>query len=118
VNNLDRIITKALKERQQELFHELTAIADQLAVFDPPKPMRSYSGAQLHEAKIMEHASSNWMTSPQFARKTGMSRHATTRALNRLVEQNRLAFSSVNRVPHYKLAPQRIRIKVGYGELK
>lgn len=114
---LDRKIAQALKERRKELHAELSVIAEQLSIFEPPKPVVIRTAGEMSEQRVLEWATGDWITGHEFSKKTGMHQRGTTRTLNRLVEQGVMEHKNINRVPHFRRKPETKRIRAGYGEL-
>jgi hypothetical protein len=115
---LDRNIAKALKERRSELHAELSEIATQLSIFEPPKPIVVRTAGEISDARVLEWVTGDWATTQEFAKKTGMHQRGTTRTLNRLTEQGVLESKDINKVTHFRRKPERKRISVGNGELR
>lgn len=117
---LKKRIIKALKIRRDELHEQLVTIADTLDQLDPPKTAKVIrrTAAEMNEQRILEWLTSDWTTYEQLLTKTGLGKHSTTRALNRMVNGKTLEVKAINKVVHYRQPLQTMRLVAGVGELK
>jgi sulfur carrier protein ThiS len=117
---LQKRIISALKVRRDELHEQLVTIADVLDQLDPPKiaPVVRRTAAEMNEQRILEWLTNDWTTYEQLLKKTGLSKHSATRALNRMVNAKKLEVKAINQVVHYRQPIQTMRLVAGVGELK
>jgi hypothetical protein len=116
---LEQRIVKALRLRREQLMAELAEVGYQLNVWDPPPPIVVRTAAEQNTERVREALTSDW-SAKQAVRsrlKPPVSKNATTRALNRLVEQGVAEHLNTHGIDHYRRARQELRLVAGYGQI-
>jgi hypothetical protein len=116
-DQLSKQVVKALKAKRDELQQQLLAIAEVLALYDPPAPLLRRDAIEQHKGKILELVGDQWISKGEIAKKTGIAKHVSTKAANLLVVDGKLVSETFHGVVHYRRPPQDLRLIVGEGEL-
>jgi hypothetical protein len=115
---LEQKIIKALKERRAGLMADLSLINDQLLIWEPPPPLTRRTAAEQNTERVREVLTSDWAAKTAVRDRAGkLSQPATTRALNRLIEQGAAEHMSTHGIDHYRRTRQELRLVAGYGAI-
>lgn len=99
-------VLKALREKRDMLYTQVEEIDSVIAMFkeDIERPAVK---AKPHSAQVFDKVldvvnTTEWVTSEQVTKKTGLMKMITTRTLNQLVSRGTLVEHTINGVKHYR----------------